>query len=52
MTHTPPNAPHAPRSLLMAWTGLGLMLAASLVLWLRYGPVVFIDGLSLAWSCF
>lgn len=52
MTHAPQNPQHQPAALLMAWAGLALMLAASLVLWLRYGPVVFLDGLAMAWSCF
>jgi hypothetical protein len=35
-----------------AVAGFGLIFAAALMLWWRYGPSVFIDGLAAAWRCF
>jgi hypothetical protein len=35
-----------------AAAGFGLIFVAALLLWWRYGPSVFIDGLAAAWSCF
>ena len=40
----------SPRAMVSA--GFGFAFAAALLLWLHYGPSVFIDGLAMAWSCF
>ena len=32
--------------------GFGLILVAALLLWLRFGPAIFLDSLSAVWSCF
>lgn len=37
------------RALLAA--GAGLPFAAALLLWWRFGPSVFVDGLNAAWTC-
>jgi hypothetical protein len=43
------------RDRIMVWTGGGLALAlfgAALVLWALYGPLVFVNALNAAWTCF
>jgi hypothetical protein len=35
-----------------ALAGFGLIFVAALLLWWRYGPSVFVDGLAAAWRCF
>ena len=39
-------------TMLPALAGFGLVLAAALLLWLRFGTAIFIDGLTAEWSCF
>jgi len=40
---------------IVIWTGGGLLataFAAALGLWALYGPLVFVNALNVAWTCF
>ena len=35
----------------LALGGFGLILLAAALLWLRFGPAVFVDSLTAVWNC-
>ena len=35
----------------LALGGFGLVLLAGMLLWLRFGPAVFVDSLTAVWNC-